>query len=132
MFARTAALVSVLTLAVLAAATPAANSAAKAKPTKTVTITSTPAPTGGPTGKCSTGPIQCCNTATSAQDPATAALLGLLGIAVQGVNALVGVQCDPINVIGVGAGKECNAQAVCCTNNNVGGLVSLGCVPVTL
>ena len=69
MFARTAALVSVLTLAVLAAATPAANSAAKAKPTKTITITSTPAPTGGPTGKCSTGDIQCCNTATSVSVP---------------------------------------------------------------
>ena len=46
-------------------------------------------------------------------------MLSLIGIAVQGVNALVGVQCTPINVIGVASGKECNAQAVCCENNNV-------------
>ncbi|RDX54528.1 fungal hydrophobin, partial [Lentinus brumalis] len=83
-------------------------------------------------GKCSTGPIQCCQQTQKADDPAMSAILALLGIDVQDIDALVGLDCNPITVIGVGTGNECNAQAVCCDNNNVGGLVSLGCVPVTV
>ena len=46
-------------------------------------------------------------------------LLGLLGIVLDGVDALVGLDCSPITVIGVGTGNECSAEAVCCENNNV-------------
>ncbi|TFK87822.1 fungal hydrophobin, partial [Polyporus arcularius HHB13444] len=84
-----------------------------------------------PAGSCSTGPIQCCDSVQSASDPVTSLLLGLLGIVVQGVDVLVGVTCSPISVIGVGGG-ECNANVVCCQNNNVGGLISIGCLPVIL
>ncbi|KAL1944001.1 hypothetical protein VTO73DRAFT_3819 [Trametes versicolor] len=83
-------------------------------------------------GKCSTGPLQCCNSVQKANDPATAAILALLGVVVQAVDVHVGLDCSPISVVGVATGNSCNAQAVCCKNNDVGGAVSLGCVPVTL
>ncbi|KAI0746813.1 fungal hydrophobin-domain-containing protein [Daedaleopsis nitida] len=96
------------------------------------TISVAPQPTSGSQGSCSTGPLQCCNQVQSATDPATSALLGLLGVVVQGVDVLVGLDCSPINAIGVGSGNSCNANVVCCQNNSVGGLVSVGCLPVSL
>ncbi|KAI0330323.1 fungal hydrophobin [Cubamyces sp. BRFM 1775] len=81
---------------------------------------------------CSTGPIQCCNQTATTNSASGSAILALLGINAQDVDALIGLQCTPITVIGVATGNSCNAHAVCCTNNNVGGLVSLGCVPVSL
>ena len=57
--------------------------------------------------------------AQQASDPAASLLLGLLGIVIQGVDALVGLDCSPITVIGVGTGNSCSANAVCCQNNNV-------------
>ncbi|KAI0717352.1 fungal hydrophobin-domain-containing protein [Cerioporus squamosus] len=60
-----------------------------------------------------------------------AALLGLLGIVLQGANVLLGVDCSPITVVGVGSGA-CSSTAVCCEDNSFGGLVSIGCVPVVL
>ncbi|KAI0674332.1 hydrophobin [Trametes maxima] len=83
-------------------------------------------------GKCSTGSLQCCNTLNKADSTSIAGLLDLIGVALGDLNGLVGVQCSPIDVIGVLNGNDCHAQAACCTNNNVGGLVSTGCVPVSL
>ncbi|KAH9846315.1 hypothetical protein C2E23DRAFT_853419 [Lenzites betulinus] len=71
-------------LALLAAATPA------------------PVPGGEPASSCSTAPIQCCNTVTSASSASAADVLAALGVVVQDVNALVGLTCSPISVIGVG------------------------------
>ena len=59
------------------------------------------APSGNSGNTCSTGPVQCCNSVQKASDPATSALLGLLGVVVQDVDVLVGVTCSPITVIGV-------------------------------
>ncbi|RPD65512.1 fungal hydrophobin [Lentinus tigrinus ALCF2SS1-7] len=86
---------------------------------------------GEPASSCSTGPVQCCDSVQKASDPTAAGLLALLGIVVQGVDVLVGLTCSPITVIGVGGGS-CSAQAVCCQDNSHGGLISIGCVPVTL
>ncbi|KAK1229948.1 hypothetical protein PQX77_006977 [Marasmius sp. AFHP31] len=85
--------------------------------------------TGG--GSCNTGPIQCCNNVTNAKDPAAAGILALLGIILQDVNVVVGLSCSPITVIGGGNGG-CNASPVCCSDNSHGGLISIGCVPVSL
>ncbi|KAF9017497.1 hypothetical protein BDP27DRAFT_1355859 [Rhodocollybia butyracea] len=66
-----------------------------------------------PASSCSTGPVQCCQsvqtTTQAASNPGVLALLGLIGV-----------------VLGTAA------QAVCCTDNAVGGLISVGCAPVTL
>ena len=67
----------VASLAVLAVATP------------------TPIPQSG---QCNTGPVQCCQSTSPASDPATATLLGFLGIVAQGVDVPLGVTCSPITV----------------------------------
>ena len=54
---------------------------------------------------CSTGAIQCCQTVDTANSTAIAPILGALGIVVQDVNALVGLGCSPISVVGVGSGN---------------------------
>ncbi|KAI0777709.1 fungal hydrophobin-domain-containing protein [Trametes elegans] len=131
MFAKLPTVLAVGSLAVLAAATPNGKRWDSPPSTTTVTVTA-PASTPSSASSCSTGPIQCCNQVQSASDPATSILLGLLGIVLDGVDALVGLNCSPITVIGVGSGGNCNANAVCCQNNNVGGLISIGCVPVIL
>ncbi|KAJ3486629.1 hypothetical protein NLI96_g4092 [Meripilus lineatus] len=85
-----------------------------------------------PAGSCNTGPVQCCDSLqTAGNDPATTMLLGAIGVSVTDVNALIGLTCTPISVIGLGQ-AGCNTSPVCCENNNVGGAISLGCVPVTL
>ncbi|THU84056.1 fungal hydrophobin, partial [Dendrothele bispora CBS 962.96] len=84
-----------------------------------------------PASQCNTAPVQCCDTVGSASDPAISKELGILGITVQDVTALVGLTCSPISVIGVG-GDSCSANPVCCENNSFNGLVALGCVPVDL
>ncbi|KAJ3476689.1 hypothetical protein NLI96_g10988 [Meripilus lineatus] len=90
---------------------------------------STPVPQAS---SCNTGPLQCCNsTQTTNSDPGLTPLLALLGIVLEPIDALIGVGCSPITIIG-GAQSGCNTSPVCCTNNNVGGLLSLGCVPVIL
>ncbi|KAI0704794.1 hydrophobin, partial [Earliella scabrosa] len=81
---------------------------------------------------CSTAPIQCCQQVLPAGSAAVAPILKSIGVVVQDVTALVGLTCSPITVIGVGSGDECSAQTVCCENNSVGGLISIGCVPITL
>ncbi|KAE9407600.1 hydrophobin 2 [Gymnopus androsaceus JB14] len=91
----------------------------------------TPTLRGEPASSCSTGPVQCCNTVEPASSSAAAGLLGLLGIVLQDLTVDVGLTCSPITVIGA-AGGSCSAQAVCCQDNSHGGLISIGCVPVTL
>ncbi|KIK53756.1 hypothetical protein GYMLUDRAFT_250087 [Collybiopsis luxurians FD-317 M1] len=91
----------------------------------------TPAPRGEPASSCTTGPIQCCDSVQSASSSAVAPILALLGIVLQDLNVEVGLTCTPITVIGAG-GSSCSAQTVCCQDNSHGGLISIGCVPVTL
>ncbi|KAI0628883.1 hydrophobin 2 [Trametes polyzona] len=81
---------------------------------------------------CSTGAIQCCQSTTEANSAAGSAILGLLGVVLQDLTGLIGLGCSPISVVGVGSGNGCNAETVCCQNNNVGGLLSVGCIPVSL
>ncbi|KAF8969406.1 fungal hydrophobin-domain-containing protein [Flammula alnicola] len=81
--------------------------------------------------QCNTGSIQCCNSVQSASTPSVATLLGLLGIAAQGVTGLVGVTCSPITGVGV-SGTSCSAQPVCCTNDSFNGVVALGCTPINI
>ncbi|KAI0330322.1 fungal hydrophobin [Cubamyces sp. BRFM 1775] len=109
----------VLSLSILAAAMPGGSP--------------TSAPASTPTGSsCSTGPVQCCNSVESSNSAAASLLLGLLGIVLGDITGLIGLDCSPINVVGVGSGNACSSNVVCCTNNNVGGLISIGCLPISL
>ncbi|PPQ71139.1 hypothetical protein CVT26_010833 [Gymnopilus dilepis] len=84
-----------------------------------------------PASQCTTGDLQCCNSVQQADSAAASALLGLLGIVVQDVTALVGITCSPITVVGV-SGTSCSEQPVCCTDNSFNGLIALGCTPINL
>ncbi|EJF64478.1 fungal hydrophobin [Dichomitus squalens LYAD-421 SS1] len=91
-------------------------------------------PSGTPSegdGNCNTGPVQCCNQVSKANNNVVAAILGLLGLGGIADDILVGVQCSPLSVVGVGAGSTCSQRPVCCENNSHGGLISIGCIPST-
>ncbi|PIL27535.1 hypothetical protein GSI_10686 [Ganoderma sinense ZZ0214-1] len=132
----------ILSLTILAAATPWQTTTPPVTTTVTVSTPSTPktttitvtAPASTPSGgsTCSTGPVQCCNSVGTANDAGFGAILGLLGIVLQGVEGLLGLGCSPITVVGVGSGNACSSNVVCCQNNNVGGLISIGCIPIIL
>ncbi|RPD64626.1 fungal hydrophobin [Lentinus tigrinus ALCF2SS1-7] len=118
-----------LSLSLLAVAYPGGSP----PPSKTTTVTVTaPASTVTSASQCSTGDLQCCKSVESASSLGGTLLLGLLGIVLSDLNVLLGLNCSPITVIGVGSGDACSANVVCCSNNNVGGLISIGCVPVLL
>ncbi|KAI9063617.1 hydrophobin-251 [Trametes sanguinea] len=106
MFARVSAL-AVLALPLLAAATPVRR------------------------GNCNTGSMQCCNSVHDTKENAVSTLLGLLGLDANSLTGQVGLQCSGISAVGAGQ-SNCQATPVCCENNNVGGLVSIGCVPIVL
>ncbi|PPQ96840.1 hypothetical protein CVT26_006009 [Gymnopilus dilepis] len=85
---------------------------------------------GSTSNNCNTGPVQCCNNVGSAESLGVTSLLSLLGIAVDPITAILGLDCNPISVIG--AGRDSSAQPVCCTNNNFNGLINVGCTPINL
>ncbi|KAI1798179.1 fungal hydrophobin [Ganoderma leucocontextum] len=131
MFARTLTYFYFLfALTILAAAMPGGSPPASTT-TRTITVTQT-ASAPEPTSSCTSGPIQCCQSIQSPTDPAASAILGLLDLVIEGLDVLVGLSCSPISVIGVGSGNACSANVVCCQNNNVGGLISIGCIPIIL
>ncbi|KAE9384396.1 fungal hydrophobin, partial [Gymnopus androsaceus JB14] len=85
-------------------------------------------PSSSPTS-CSTGSLQCCNSTGTILDPVILSIIDLLGIALPAADVLIGVTCSPIGIV-VGS-SSCSAQAVCCTDNSYGGLISIGCIPIT-
>ena len=58
------------------------------------------APQGGQQD-CQTGQLQCCEQVGNATDPGIANELGILGIVLQDIDALVGLTCSPISVSNV-------------------------------
>ncbi|KAJ3746027.1 hydrophobin 1 [Lentinula detonsa] len=95
--------------------------------TTTVTVTA-PSPTTTVTqSDCSTGDQKCCNSVESSNAASASELLGLLGIVLGGLDVPIGLTCSSIV-----AGGSCNAQAVCCTDNSHGNILSVGCSPLQL
>ncbi|KAH9915294.1 hydrophobin [Epithele typhae] len=81
--------------------------------------------------KCTTGPSSAAR-AWRANSAAGSAILAAIGATLQNTNMELGLKCSPIDVVAVGSGNACTTNTVCCKNNNIGGGVSAGCVPVTL
>ncbi|KAI0333078.1 fungal hydrophobin [Cubamyces sp. BRFM 1775] len=82
--------------------------------------------------ECNTGSLECCQALEDTDSPAGSAILALLNLNLQDVIGQIGLECIPINIIGVGAGNQCTAQPVCCSSNDVGGVASIGCIPVQI
>ncbi|PFH45398.1 hypothetical protein AMATHDRAFT_9328 [Amanita thiersii Skay4041] len=82
-------------------------------------------------GQCNTGSLYCCEQTQDPKDagPSTITLLKSVGVDVNDLTALIGLNCDPISVVD---GSTCSAQAACCTNNYFDGLVNIGCTNVIL
>ncbi|EMD41238.1 hypothetical protein CERSUDRAFT_127881 [Gelatoporia subvermispora B] len=74
----------------------------------------------------------CCQQVGAASSAPIANVLGGLGVVIQDITAIVGVNCSPITVIGIGSGNACSGTTVSCSSNELGGLVQIGCVPITL
>ncbi|KIJ61492.1 hypothetical protein HYDPIDRAFT_137833 [Hydnomerulius pinastri MD-312] len=85
-----------------------------------------------PESQCNTGSVSCCDQTQSTAD--YMGLLSTLGLADVGaiVNALVGVSCTPVTIIGLSSSCDANQSPVCCTNNEFNGAINLGCSPVNL
>ena len=89
-----------------------------------------------------------CSTQSSSSGANT--LAGLLGIVLGDLTGLLGLDCSPLSIIGVGTGNGCTASPVCCSNTEAvsdslleiteesthnfgqGGLIGIGCIPITL
>jgi len=84
----------------------------------------------GISGSCNTGPVQCCNSVTHANNAVAGLLEGILGIVVP-ANTAVGVTCSPLSAVGLG-GNSCSSQPVCCENNHFNGLIAVGCSPINI
>ncbi|KXN91340.1 Hydrophobin-3, partial [Leucoagaricus sp. SymC.cos] len=91
----------------------------------------TPTTTPLPASQCGTGNLQCCNALERSDGSLVGILLGLLGVVLQGVEALVGITCSPIDILGIGQ-NSCHTQPVCCQNNNFSGIIAIGCVPINI
>ncbi|KAF8063360.1 hydrophobin 2 [Lyophyllum atratum] len=118
--------------------------------TTTVTVTTpAPGPTPLPATQCGTGNLQCCDALERADGSVAGLLLGLLGVVLQGVEALVyvfhlvfkalayggiadsGITCSPIDILGIGQ-NACHTQPVCCQDNDFHGIIAIGCVPINI
>ncbi|KDR72954.1 hypothetical protein GALMADRAFT_142657 [Galerina marginata CBS 339.88] len=97
--------------------------------TYTTTVTPSPAPTSEPANQCNSGNLQCCNLVQSSSSSVVGQLIDSLGILIDGGEALVGIACTPIDILGLSQGS-CHSQPVCCQNNDFHGVVAIGCVPI--
>ncbi|KAF8810255.1 fungal hydrophobin, partial [Phlegmacium glaucopus] len=80
----------------------------------------------GISNSCNTGPIQCCDSVTTA-NPNVRNLVEKVAGLVVAADVAVGLTCSPLQVIG--AGHTCHSQPVCCENNTFKGVVAIGCSP---
>ncbi|XP_006462295.1 hydrophobin [Agaricus bisporus var. bisporus H97] len=116
MFARLSTVSTVLFFATFAAAT---------------AVPRTDKPTTGEECTAVGGDVNCCNSVSEVDDPAVKTIAGLLGIVLGPLDALIGLTCSGIDIIG--GGTSCSSQTVCCTGNNFGGgLLVIGCSPINI
>lgn len=87
---------------------------------------------GKGTNQCNTGTLQCCKQVQQASDAQL--FLSAFGLvdALAGAAGLIGVNCNPVSVLGTGNGAQCNTQPVCCTNDQMMGAVNMGCMPLNV
>ncbi|TFK71001.1 fungal hydrophobin [Pluteus cervinus] len=102
-------------------------------PATTVTLTPTPTNIPIPPNACTAdvGTLLCCSNLGSASSIGIGSILGLFGIILTTLDALVGVNCSPLQILGTG-GSTCTAQPVCCADVEYNGAIGVGCIPVNV
>ncbi|KAF9465817.1 fungal hydrophobin-domain-containing protein [Collybia nuda] len=90
------------------------------------------APGGGSDYKCNTGDIQCCNEVHQTGSARATQLHALVGVVVQDVAGMAGENCSPITAVGLGNGASCKQEPICCENNQMNGLIVVGCSPINI
>ncbi|KAI0689219.1 hypothetical protein C8T65DRAFT_673240 [Cerioporus squamosus] len=77
---------------------------------------------------------QCCESLQPASSEAAAAALKAISVVVQDGDVLVGLNCTPVTVVGVGSGGSCSSgRTVSCSDRSHSQfpLVGIDCVSVT-
>ncbi|KAH7911267.1 fungal hydrophobin [Hygrophoropsis aurantiaca] len=92
---------------------------------------------GDSTTQCNTGSAKCCNSTQTVQQAQQSGLLKSCGLSVAdldaaGITGLVGVDCSPLSVVGVGSGCQANQEPVCCSDNTFNGIANVGCSPINV
>ncbi|KAH7912638.1 fungal hydrophobin [Hygrophoropsis aurantiaca] len=84
------------------------------------------------TTQCNTGSAKCCDSTQTATEAENSGLLSSVGLNLGDVTGLLGVNCDPLDILALGASCNANQEPVCCTGNTFGGLVTVGCSPINI
>ncbi|KAN0137824.1 hypothetical protein V8E53_004308 [Lactarius tabidus] len=80
---------------------------------------------------CNVGEQHCCDTVNDVKEVQKLGLLGLAsGISLTDLTGVFGTNCSPM--FWAEGGGKCNAQPICCDNNNIEGLVAIGCSNVNV
>ncbi|KAJ7195692.1 fungal hydrophobin [Mycena pura] len=70
----------------------------------------------------------CCTTVGTNKNPVISAVAALLGLDISDVLGDIGIGCTLLSVLG----NTCSNTAVNCDATQLGGLINIGCVPITL
>ncbi|KAJ7194393.1 hydrophobin-3 [Mycena pura] len=90
--------------------------------TLAVAIPNAPPPPPGTTNLC-------CSTVGTNANPVISTLAALLGVSLTDVLGNIGVGCTVLTVLG----NTCSSTTVNCNSNQLGGgLINVGCVPITV
>ncbi|PPQ73658.1 hypothetical protein CVT24_007634 [Panaeolus cyanescens] len=76
---------------------------------------------------CNTGNLTCCSEIQDVGSYDADIIAALVGVSVDDVTGQLGLQCNPITVIGVGTGGNCASTPVCCEQNFQNQLIGLNC-----
>ncbi|KAF9456413.1 hydrophobin [Collybia nuda] len=82
--------------------------------------------------KCNTGKAYCCNSTHESKSAEGTKMLALLGVATQNISGTFGQGCSPLTGVGIGGGASCKQQPVCCENNQMNGVIVIGCSPINI
>ncbi|KAJ7195697.1 fungal hydrophobin [Mycena pura] len=70
----------------------------------------------------------CCQSSLAPSDPVVSSLAAELGVDLTGVLGNVGLGCTLLSVVG----NTCSTTTVNCDSTQYGGLINIGCVPITV
>ncbi|KAG6902394.1 hypothetical protein C0995_000599 [Termitomyces sp. Mi166 len=101
-----------------------------------------------PESLCPPGKSKCCEALERSDHSLVGNILALLGVTLEAVEGLVyaftirffkelflipssGIQCVPIDINGIGQ-NECHYEPVCCSGQDIEGLIAMGCSPINI